>query len=257
MFWQKRLHNVFLPWLAASGLYALWYLITGGWQKLYETVHVRENGYLVITNSWFVLTLLLFCLIFFISFRKFCDQIGRGIFCCFCLVTLFIVLAYFAGLGAWWYYSSYAFLTGMLYQWSENCSLRKRSDKLFQRVVLILAATIFVLSYGARILNARYVGNAAISIAACLCASAVFPLMVFILQRKIMVVNRFWIFLGKISFEIYLLHELAYQMLRSSLLYIKSDTVYVLMVIFITIITAIMFQRLMKGFQKVSGFLGS
>ena len=79
---------------------------------------------------------------------------------------------------------------------------------------------------------------------ALLIAPAAFAGIIFTLLKRISVNNKLWNFLGNISFEIYLVHELIYNILRNGNrgIYVSNNLLYVTLVIFISIGCAYLFN---------------
>mgnify|MGYP000942307745 CR=1 FL=1 len=223
-------------------IYALYWYAEGGFEKIIQICNNRENGFLLITNSWFVIAIAVFYLIFYLAFNWCNGNFRKGIIRSLIGVWLFIVLAYLVGLGGWWFYSSLAFVLGMI--WKEY---EKKINQIIERKWLLFIlgwVGIFAFGYVIRLLNSKTVHSPVVYDIALLIASAAFAGMIFTLLKRISVNNNLWSFLGNISFEIYLVHELVYNILRNENLgiYVSNNLLYVTLVIFISIGCAYMFN---------------
>lgn len=241
-FISHRLPKVLLPWVIATLIYALYWYAEGGFGKIVQICNNRENGFLLITNSWFVIAIAVFYLIFYLAFSWCNGNFRGGIIRSLIGVCLFIVLAYLAGLGGWWFYSSLAFVLGMT--WKEY---EKSINQIVERkwFLFILGwGGIFAFGYAIRLLNSKTVHSPVVYDVALLIASAAFAGIIFTLLKRISVNNKLWNFLGNISFEIYLVHELIYNILRNGNrgIYVSNNLLYVTLVIFISIGCAYLFN---------------
>ncbi len=239
---SHRIPIVLLPWIIATMIYALFWFLEGGIERILEICNNHENGYLLITNSWFVVVIAIFYLIFYFAFRRCDGDFKRGIRGTMIGVSLFIVIAYMIGLGGWWYYSSFGFVLGII--WKENEVKINRIAE--QKWFLFLAewGCVFIIGYVIRFVNSRFIHSPVIHDASFLLASVAFAGAIFTLLKKIIVNSKIMNFLGKISFEIYLLHELIYNFLRNENLciYIANDLLYVCLVVILSVGSAYVFN---------------
>ena len=194
---SHRIPRVLLPWIIATLIYASTG-IEGGFEKIIQICNNRENGFLLITNSWFVIAIAVFYLIFYLAFNWCNGNFRKGIIRSLIGVWLFIVLAYLVGLGGWWFYSSLAFVLGMI--WKEY---EKKINQIIERKWLLFIlgwVGIFAFGYVIRLLNSKTVHSPVVYDIALLIASAAFAGMIYLLKR-ISVNNNLWSLLGNISFE--------------------------------------------------------
>lgn len=241
---SHRIPKVLLPWIIATLIYALYWFVEGGVNRIIQICSNHKNGYLLITNSWFVIAIVVFYLIFFLAFNKCKENFRLGIRKSFMGVLVYILLAYSIGLGGWWFYSSFAFILGMV--WKER---EKDINSFIERkwvMFLIGWLGLFVLGYAIRLVNSRAMHSPVVYDGALLIASAAFAGIIFAFLKKVTVNNCLWKFLGNISFEIYLLHELVYNILRNENLgiYISNDFLYVSLTILISIGCAYLFNSI-------------
>lgn len=228
--------------MIATLIYALYWFAEGGYEKIVQICNNRENGYLLITNSWFVIEIAVFYFVFYLAFNWCNGNFRNGIRRSLIGVCLFIVIAYIVGLGGWWLYSSLSFILGMT--WKEH---EIRINHIIERkwiIFFVLWGCLFALGYVIRFVNSISTHSPVAYDIALLIASTAFVGMVFTILKKATVNNRLWSFLGSISFEIYLLHELVYNILRNRNLgfYIGNDLLYVGLVILVTMGCAYIFN---------------
>lgn len=241
---SKRLPRVILPWVIASLIYAIYWASEGGVEKIIQICDNHKNGYLLITNSWYVIAISIFYIVFFFAFRYCKNNYKAGILFSFIGILTYIVIAYLIGLGGWWFYSSFAFIVGML--WCEKeVAINKIEGKNYV-LFIFFWAVIFIIGYILRFFNSNELHSAIVYNIALLISSAGFVGFVFSILNRVSLNNQLWRFIGKISYEIYLLHELIYNILRNNKLgiYIQSDFLYVIYTLIISIIFAYIFNLL-------------
>lgn len=213
-------------------------------EKIFQICSSRENGYLLITNSWYVIAVAIFYFIFFLAFSWCGNDYRVCIKRIFLGIVLFVAVAFFMRLGGWWIYSSFSFIAGIVWKEKEE-SIKKFINDGKWGLLLFSNMGIFVFWFVARAFNSFTIQSEFIYILCVLMYSAAFACLVFVLLAKISIINRFWRFIGSISFEIYLLHELIYNLLRNKKLgfYVQSDLIYVLLVIAVSIGLAYVFKK--------------
>lgn len=239
---SRRIPRVLLPWMIATLFYALYWFAEGGYEKIVQICNNRENGYLLITNSWFVIAIAVFYFVFYLAFNWYNGDFRKGIIRSLIGVCLFIVMAYMGGLGGWWVYSSLSFILGIT--WKEHEIRINHTIERKWLLFLFVWGCIFAVGYVIRFVNSNSAHSPVVYDIALLIASSAFVGMVFTVLKKASVNNRLWSFLGSISFEIYLLHELVYNILRNRNLgcYIGNDLLYVGSVILISTGCAYLFK---------------
>lgn len=233
-----------MPWWIATLLYAMYWFFEGGAERVIQICNNRKNGYLLITNSWFVIEIAIFYMVFFLSFNWCVGDFRKGIIKSLVGVCLFMVLAYAVGLGGWWFYSSLTFVLGMV--WKENeTNINQFSEKKW---FLFIArwGIIFAFGYAVRFLNSRTVHSPVIYDLALLISSFGFTGIVFSILKKISINSYLWDFIGRVSFELYLIHELIYNILRNEKLglYVENDLLYVSLVVFLSVVCAYIFNKI-------------
>ena len=247
-FIKHRVGRIVIPWIIVSCLYGAYYWIIGGKEQLLDVITRKQNGFLVIQNSWFIVAIAVFYCFFYVAFKFMKVNDLVAILTVFVLCCVYCVVCYIIGLGVWWYYSSWTFSMGMLlkkYDFEINIFLKKHYYPC-----LLLTSFFFVMCYAIRIINSKCIHFEFIYILCGLIASALFSCLMVEVSSKISFSNKIWSFLGDISIEIYLIHELVFTILRSSWVYVISDGLYVILTIMISIGLAyalhMVFGRLFK-----------
>ena len=96
----------------------IYYYFIGGFELRSKTINQKQNGYLIIQNSWFIWAIIIFYVIFWGVYKKF--SMGKAILLVFIAANIFAVIANVLGLGVWWYYSAWAFSPGLVWKQYEK-----------------------------------------------------------------------------------------------------------------------------------------
>ena len=240
-FIKRRFTSILLPWIIASIMYIAYY-VSFDRSTLIEAIGNRQNCFLVIQNSWYMGAILVFYFLFWVSYKAF----GTNKRILPILVVLFgiccyIALAFACGLGRWWYYSSLAFVLGLLWKEYENTIIP--IEHKWYYFLLIISILLFSILYYLR-------NTVGIGLVSYFVQSFVFPIIIVLVLSKIKLSNKILDFCGGISVEIYLLHELSYTVLRSSYVYIENDIVFVLFTFGLTLFFATALHQLENFYAK-------
>ncbi len=225
-------------------------------------------------NAWFMVTLPLFYLFFFLAFR-FSRREGGAI-----LKVFALVLAYAAGCafvdhqnvwwirGEWWYNSVILFPLGLLYAKHEEklTAAFKKKHMLWLCLSLTLAAAAWLFSewavgawgyYGENWDRLKVIHRLGTAFSQWLvCAAVVWALMLVLM--KCHVGNPALRGLGKMSLDLYLVHGIFAEMFgfdflghAKSLPYIRSVPLYISAVLLCSLAAAALFRLLREGVMKL------
>lgn len=245
-FIRKRFVKILLPYIVITIIYCIVYFVTNNFGIVLDNIKETKNGCLIISNSWYIVIALLFYFIYFVSF-KITRTSGKAI------IIVFIIDAFISGLlavthfGGWWYVSNMAFPLGLFYRHYKDKiePLIKRKYFLFLSILAIvfILFCLLYLHYSSAIFKLLFL-SALVIIFVSLCIFTGY---------KIHIVGILWSSLGRISLELYLIHELVYKILRSNAIYIHTDAVYVMVVLSVSIILAFFLYKFDSMLIKVCG----
>ena len=68
-FIKHRVGRIVIPWIIVSCLYGAYYWIIGGKEQLLDVITRKQNGFLVIQNSWFIVAIAVFYCFFYVAFK--------------------------------------------------------------------------------------------------------------------------------------------------------------------------------------------
>ena len=217
-------------------------------------------------NAWFAIILPFFYLFFWIAFR-FCKKESRATALLGVLVLAYMILGTFIDhndwwmRGEWWYNSVHFFFLGVLFARHEE-AITAHLKKHYALYFVLLLLLIFVLDgvsnfaqwrfsyYGENWYAPDKVPRRWACLTAQVLASSAFVFWVFLVQLKVRIGNRFLAFLGGITLEFYLLHNLFLELLAynfcdvaPSLYHLRIVPLLVLVVFAATIPSALLLKK--------------
>lgn len=238
-FLVKRVGSVLVPYGCVILLYWLVDCILGNPHTPLEVLRSLYNGYPIVTDSWYILTIIVFYLFFYLLMRLFKERyaaiaIGSCLWC-----VAWIVLTRTAGYEVYWYNTAVCICFGIIAAIGEARLLNWL--KKHYVVSWIAALAVFFPCFGI-----LYLKNPAFPIGLGLryLCEAAFVAIVLLVTIKFGTKNRIWDFFAGISLEAYLCHRLFMNLLRSQYVYVENDTVWALAVIGSTAAAAFVLHKL-------------
>ncbi len=196
-------------------------------------------GFILLPNSWYVYVLLYYYGIFFLAAKNLRDS-KKIIITLFVSTILLIIFTTTLGLGDWWWRSSFAFNVGnvvALIEYKFGNDVNQLTGKTC--VVLLLGfLTICVLPnmFGFGFQKVRTLLMIALTI--------ILPIFLYVIFQKVEIKNKkFFLILGSISYEIYLLHGVILTLIHN-ILPNTSALVCITLVYLVTIVTAYPISKL-------------
>ena len=228
-FRRKRLPAVLIPFMVSNALYlVLVGMYFGSVDSVIESLGCLFGLRLVNTNTWFLVEIMILYLAFYLTHR-YIKKPGRAMGAMSIIVVLMITVSLLLGhdpskdgglwfMGEWWYNTTIFFLVGLYmakYYDKVLAFLKKHYKWLLPVSIVAFLATFgleeFVLGafgyyqeweghpgYGAKVLT----------LLAQILTCSVWLLMLLLISMKVQVKNILLILLGKISLELYIIHEL-------------------------------------------------
>ncbi|AJW64747.1 Acyltransferase family protein [Elizabethkingia miricola] len=222
-FLSKRIWNIIKPLLIITILFlACNYLDTGNWMPdILSNLVLKGNTPL--PYSWFAYAIIIFYLLFYVIFRFGWDKEVK--------ILLMFILTFGVTVVLWkinydraWWVSNLAFPLGMLYQYKEKVIISMSRTKFGNLLLVPLCCLVAFLT---AILKVELLYSFAYIFIA---------LMVIVLISYVkMPQSRPFTFLGKISYETYLVHGAVLTLLRGKHVYITNGYLYLFTAIIITV----------------------
>ncbi|MBS4868204.1 MAG: acyltransferase family protein [Anaerotignaceae bacterium] len=204
----------------------------------------------MVSYSWYVAVILIFYLAFYIIF-KFSRNIKHGILIFLIFNLIYMIIAKIIVQQRYIFWSSYCFSLGLIYSYKIkdiNLFIKNINYKL-----LFLVATIIFILY--LILNFKLNFNGPLETLYTLGLPAIFTIWFLLFFSIFNFGNKFNEFLGKISYEIYLLQGLVFTLLKSYF-HIENDLIFIIFSLIIITILSIIINYVYKlVFSKLIIFL--
>ena len=257
-FLEKRLSKIMVPFFIISLIYMFARFVNGQLMDLNFFINLFKKGSTIIYNGWFVDIIILMYVFFYISFKFFQNKLLSIV-----LNTIFIIcyicLAIKLGYSFWWYNSVLPFIIGLI--WAKNQNKIDRFLDRYYFIAIILVTVLLFFSHKYNILL-KYVyleDSYSYALAANL-DNIIFTIYFIILfLKKINFSNVYLTLIGRISFELYMIHGLVISILEK--IFVSSrvnDVLFTFFVLMISLILAWIINKLVNRFtQKVSLFIKS
>lgn len=253
-FLRRRLPTILLPYIIATLVFWAAYQLTGTPLTGADVLLGLVNGFPIVTPSWYIICLLLFYVLFRVLMSLWGKRytgilISAGIFC-----ILYAMACHSLGYGIWWYDSIITTVMGMAWALHEG-----KINAFFQKKYGIAAPALFLLfiiQYGGKILLNPYIHNVAITVGLAWLTSILFTVCILLVIMKLKLDNSLLRWLGSISLETYLYHYLFILVLRSRLIHVTNDFLYVILVIACSLVMAQAMHRVnclvLNTYRKIS-----
>lgn len=209
-FLKKRFLRIFVPAYIIYIITLFIVLYQEGWNWELSSVlkyiflgnFVNGNGY-----RWYVIELIGLYLVFKLLYKRF--SIHRANYLFLIISTIFTIGAFALHFGSSWYGSMLCFNVGLFYG-----EYTKEIDNFFQKKFLkknILCAFFVLLGIGGFfVFGENFLGNVILRNL----ASVFWTLWLLSFLQKVSICSRLGVFLGKISYEIYLIHPMVIILLK-------------------------------------------
>ena len=244
-FLVKRLSRILIPFIFISSIYLIYRSINGQALTTSFFMNLFKKGSTVIYNGWFVDIIILMYVFFYISFKIFSNR-TVAILVNILLIGGYIILAIKLGYGFWWYNSSLPFALGLI--WAKY---NKKIDKMlndYYFVGIILATCLLFMShqYSFILKKLHLVDDYSYAFAANL-DNIIFTLFFILIVRKIDFSNKYLLFLGRISFELYMIHGLVMSVFGKYFVTSRlNDVIFTILVLIVSISLAWLINLIIK-----------
>lgn len=270
-FLEKRLPAVLIPFFASNIIYFFAYGVYGGRiHRVTDTVTSLVGFSLLNTNTWFLVEIILFYVVFYVLFKRM-KKTECALWSMVGFVFLTMVISLLLGhdkseinghwfMGEWWYNSTIVFAVGMLVARYEKKFLEfaKKNYKWICPVMLLGFAGMFLLSEY-MVQNVGYYCEweghrgylekgltALVQSITCI----LFALSVVMICLKVRFYNKNIAFLGKISLALYIVHDLIKQEVLNKYGEI-SDSIFFLLVLVYSLIAACILHLVNENLIKL------
>lgn len=234
-FRHRLLKSIIVPFLIAWGIYRILNIANTPSFSL-EFKELIFNGITVLPHSWFMFAILFFYIFFYVSYRFFS---GRSSF--WVLIVLFVlyeVWCQYWNYDRCWYISAFSFPTGILFGKYEDNIIRFLKNSISYAVVIPINLIIIALCIFIKMEIAYLFVYILIPMT--------FAVLLFKVKIEKLLTFRTIKFLSTISLEIYLSQGISMFLLRGSFFNLKSDFIYVILTLCLTIAIAVFIKFIRK-----------
>ena len=248
-FLRKRLTRIFIPFFVFIVIYVIYRASLGEVVNVDFFLSFWRDHSNIIYNGWFINSIIVLYVIFYVSFKKKDSKIAIFKLVFFTLVYVFWKA--YQNHGDWEYVSIMAFFLGVF--WMKDRSL---IDKFIEKNYFVLLVSFSILMYVFRhyevIMKNIGITNKYVyyGIVGNLC-TMIFVVYFLLLTNKLNFSNKYLDFLGNISFEIYMIHGLV--MHYPGKFFVSSavnDVIYTIVVLLVSIVFAYCIKKLIIIFEK-------
>ena len=248
-FLRKRLARTFIPFYVFIVIYVIYRATLGEVVNVEFFLSFWRDHSNIIYNGWFVNSIIVLYVIFYVSFKKKDSKIA--IFKLVCLTLVYIFWKAYQNHGDWEYVSIMAFFLGVF--WMKDRSL---IDKFIEKNYFAFLVSFSILMYVFRryeiIMKNIGITNKYVyyGIVGNLC-TMVFVVYFLLLTNKLNLSNKYLDFLGNISFELYMIHGLIMHYLGK--FFVSSpvnDVIYTIVVLLVSIVFAFCIKKLIIAIEK-------
>lgn len=204
-FLVKRLFKILIPFIFISSIYLIYRKINGQVLSSLFFIDLFRKGSTVIYNGWFVDIIILMYVFFYISFKIFSNR--TSILINTILIVAYIVLAIRLEYGFWWYNSSLPFVLGLLWAKNKN-SIDEILNRYYFMILVCITGLLFISHQYSFVLKKLHLVDSYSYAFAANIDNVIFTIFFILIVRKIDFSNKYLLFLGRVSFELYMIHGL-------------------------------------------------
>lgn len=260
-FLKRRFSKILVPFFVSNIIYTFAMGIPFGILQRPILIITSLIGLtLVNTNAWYIVEILILYLFFYLFYKKWPEEKAeKGMIC---IVLGIIVIGLISGRdytqygtwfrGEWWYNTTLVFIVGMYFAKHKEkliIKMKQNYSKNMIRIIVLYLFTMLINTYLLTHYGYYYEPNWWIGtlckIASCLVQtihSTVFIFFFLMINLKFKLGNKILYFIGNISLELYLIHNL-FRLAAINLLGLQ-DTVFYVFVLMISILVAYPLHKL-------------
>ena len=241
-FLLKRIPAILIPYITITLIYWIIYALLGDIRSFGTLWHnFIVNGDPIVWFSWYVVCVLYFYPVFYILMKIFKNNKAGIVFggIAFCILYIFICTK--LGFGLWWYQTSFVFVFGIVFSSYEKNILK--FIKKYYPLVLLLSLTFFIVLAKHKWEIYWLIPSLKTEFLLVAILSFLFIVSIFTLTMKLSINNKILDFLGKISFEIYMLQGALMLLLRNEQIYIQNDILWTVLVLTGSLVCAFLFNK--------------
>lgn len=243
--------NKILPFycvdLLLIALYTVYAFVSGSHVSLGLLVKSILFGDSVIAYGWYIQVQLLFYLYFYIVFKLIKPKNARYLLIA-ALVFAQCVVLYILDFGVWWYRSCFSFVLGFFWAEYQNTVNKIIASVPKWITALVVSFSLFMATgISGKIISIYYLSG--ILTLAC---DIFFVAFVILFISRVNITFSFTRWLGKYSFEIYVLQGLFFRVYHSIFINIKNNYLYGALVLFSCLIASVLFHPVIQKIYAIA-----
>lgn len=226
----KRLPRIIIPYCFAIILF--WIMdntVMGENNTIVDAMYSLINGRPIVTYSWYIISILVFYIVFWVLMTFFGQSHLRMILVAFIWQLIYMFICWKLGFSQWWYTDSHLLIIGMIWACYED-KLLAILKKHYHYIWPVSGALMIALQLIR--LNIQLPGVFQLLIIMIIPIFVVLSTICLLVKHTFR--NRILMWIGNISLEIYILQGLAIRGLRSKLMYVNDNFIWVTAVLIIT-----------------------
>lgn len=232
-FLLKRLPTVLLPYIIIN---VVWLIATKC--TLLDIFRGLFNGSPVVAHSWYVLSILVFYVFFWLLMmvckKRYCLMVVGGVL----YYAVYTFVCYKANFGAWWFNTPFLLVVGMFWAIYEEKILRFLKKHYYLSVFTVFAIFLIIFIFLTKANSFEFPIKSIVS-------ALFFVMFLLLALLKFKVGNPILEYIGEISFELYLCHEI-FLIFFKTVFTIENDLVYAITAIACSIIFSQLFAWINK-----------
>ncbi|MBQ4317195.1 MAG: acyltransferase [Clostridia bacterium] len=230
-FLLKRLPTVLIPYIIVNVIYWAMSFLYEKPLGILDILKGLIDGSPVVAHSWYIISIIVFYIAFAVLMWICKKRHGLMLLLASVFYVVYAFVCIKLNYGAWWYNTAFVLIFGMIWAVYE-----KQIMNLLKKCYW-LVSVISVIAFAVMFIAARFLPESDFPIKSIL-ASAFFSVLALLVFAKIKFENPILKFVGKISLELYLCHEIFIILFRSNVCFIENNLVYSLISIFSALIFA-------------------
>ena len=238
-FLLKRLPAVIIPAIIVAAIFWIKAAMSGIYHSIPSILFSVWTGNTFVPSSWYIVNIVAFYVVFGILMKVFKKSnfliIGSVVF-----YIAWVLWCFVTNHGLWWYSATHLLVVGLIWATYEKKLMQFVCKTYFIVTPFIWLAFLLLFGFRNRIIELPIPG---IGIIICPITSVIFVVGLFLFSMKFQIGNTAINFLGKISYEIYLIHGFFILIFRGEYINIENDFVYMAAVICTSIIGAFILNK--------------
>jgi len=232
----KRLSPILIPYLLISVIYYIVWKVDDSTFSVHDFFNIFISG----SNSWYVLCIVCFYVFFYITMLICREKRSNTIIGACVFEISWLVMRYaLSPRKVWWFNTPHILILGIIWAVYEKQIIRFQKSRYW--IILCTAGILFMAETALRPKT---------QIAGTIISTTAFVILLNQILLKINTKSKILLFLGDISYEIYILHGIFISILRRTHIQIANDFLYAVLVFAGSIFTAWLFHPLFKKITK-------